>query len=101
MGKSLGGIAHTASSDDFFMDILLTSEKELTFSKSDFGARNVSFARLVKIYANYRAEKSHYNLHIFSSALFDFEEAQISGDSFGVCMDTSDQTVYLPVPPKN
>lgn len=64
------GVAHSASSDDFFMELLRSPEKELTFSKSELGAKNVSFARLLKIYANYRAEKSPYNTCTLSCALF-------------------------------
>lgn len=80
------------------MELLHSSEKELTFSKSELGAKNVPFARLLKIYANYRAEKSPYNIRTLSCALYAKKEAKISGDSFGTCMDMSDQILNLPVP---
>lgn len=42
--------------------------------------------------------QKNYGLHIASSVCFDFQEAKVSGDSLlGMCMDTSDKIIYIPV----
>lgn len=87
MGEKLGEFAHTTSSDDLFMEILRQG--------TDTWARSMSLPTWWK--PRQITMLKNHGLHIVSS-VFDFLEAQISGDSFlGVCTNTSDQIIYIPV----